>query len=362
MKSRIRFRRGGFTLIELLVTISIIALLAALLLPSLSKARESARASACASHLRTFGTAFHLYGSQDSKGAMSSGAFDHLRDGDVRTYGWVADVINLKVGSPGAMLCPSNRWTISEKVVDYTGAGATGSGNPNRPHPVPIVPAGLETADLWAQGYNSNYATTWHFSRGDPTAVDGYGNNGDPNDPSKSPFDGDGPLNTGHLAQAKTSADKIALMGDARAGDGSEALVTGTMASTLNTFADDTIVNSGDFTVEAFTDGMTVDIAALTGDTGALGHEINDIAPLHSPQSGEVIGGFANMLFADGHAQAVRDNGGENDAPDGYIGPYKPGGVGSSFELNASANKEIRGKVWIRRMRAKALPGGGSSE
>ncbi len=56
-----RFSAGGFTLIELLVVIAIIALLAALLLPALSRARENGRRTACLQNLRQFALALTLY-------------------------------------------------------------------------------------------------------------------------------------------------------------------------------------------------------------------------------------------------------------------------------------------------------------
>ena len=55
--------RRGFTLVELLVVIAVVAVLAAMLLPVLSRARESARKAACQSNLRQIGTAFRLYAS-----------------------------------------------------------------------------------------------------------------------------------------------------------------------------------------------------------------------------------------------------------------------------------------------------------
>ena len=112
--------RRKFTLIELLVVIAIIAILAAMLLPALSKAREKARAISCTNNMKTIMTGALIY-TDDNDGWILAASIQPNTDSHGLWYAKLNEGYNIDAK---CFACPSNSLDVANTSV----SGASSSG------------------------------------------------------------------------------------------------------------------------------------------------------------------------------------------------------------------------------------------
>lgn len=126
-RARTHRARRGFTLVEMLIVIGIIALLAAILLPVMSRVRESGRRTACASNMKQLGMAFMQYANDSNQrlpnavdgnwGVGKTGGWTYydgpkaatgLRDKSTSQFNPTKGSLFSYVRSAGIYVCPSD--------------------------------------------------------------------------------------------------------------------------------------------------------------------------------------------------------------------------------------------------------------
>src|SRR5262245_44836625 len=136
MKWNVR-QRGAFTLIELLVTISIIGILASLLLPALSQAKEKGRRISCVSNLKELSLALHLFVVDNDRYPWRLPFAEGGSQGRQRVF-YTFQAMQSEIDALKVLTCPSDArvvakgWSsLADSNVSYFAGVDSKEGRPN---------------------------------------------------------------------------------------------------------------------------------------------------------------------------------------------------------------------------------------
>ena len=151
-----RALRGGFTLVELLIVIGIIALLVAILLPAITRAREMARRTVCLSNIRQLTTAWIMYASEN-RGRVCNCVVEQLPPSGFVSLNWLDSYnVLIRPPPPPAQVIPRGQlWPYLKNLNVYVCPD-----DPQQYHwegDVPVQVAG-GTGDSYAMNANLGFA------------------------------------------------------------------------------------------------------------------------------------------------------------------------------------------------------------
>ena len=108
-------RKGGFTLVELLVVIAIIGILASLLLPVLSRAKQSAYTTACLSNLHQMGLALNIY-VEENNNHLPSCPMIPSQDTNLTP---IFIILKMNLQNPKVWHCPADQTLFQTEGTSY---------------------------------------------------------------------------------------------------------------------------------------------------------------------------------------------------------------------------------------------------